>query len=169
QTDLQQQLGSIAEELRVRARTDELTGLGNRLALVEEVDRVLLSGAHDVHAFYIDIDDFKTVNDALGHEVGDQLLVRTAEHLTAAFGPRTFRLGGDEFVALAVDATCADAAERARRAVADATEPVDIGGVAVTARLSIGVSHATVDVDGTPSDSPEELLRMADLALNRAK
>src|SRR5690606_16733905 len=84
QTDLQQQLGSIAEELRVRARTDELTGLGNRLALVEEVDRVLLSGAHDVHAFYIDIDDFKTVNDALGHEVGDQLLVRTAEHLTAA-------------------------------------------------------------------------------------
>ncbi|HMR94537.1 MAG TPA: EAL domain-containing protein [Microthrixaceae bacterium] len=169
QTDLQQQLGSIAEELRVRARTDELTGLGNRLALVEEVDRVLLSGARDVHAFYIDIDDFKTVNDALGHEVGDQLLVRTAEHLTAAFGPRTFRLGGDEFVALAVDATCADAAERARRAVADATEPVDIGGVAVTARLSIGVSHATVDVDGTPSDSPEELLRMADLALNRAK
>ena len=169
QTDLQQQLGSIAEELRVRARTDELTGLGNRLALVEEVDRVLLSGARDVHAFYIDIDDFKTVNDALGHEVGDQLLVRTAEHLTAAFGPRTFRLGGDEFVALAVDATCADAAERARRAVAAATEPVDIGGVAVTARLSIGVSHATVDVDGTPSDSPEELLRMADLALNRAK
>lgn len=169
QTDLQQQLGSIAEQLRVRARTDELTGLGNRLALVEEVDRVLLSGARDVHAFYIDIDDFKTVNDALGHEVGDQLLVRTAEHLTAAFGPRTFRLGGDEFVALAVDATCADAAERARRAVAAATEPVDIGGVAVTARLSIGVSHATVDVDGTPSDSPEELLRMADLALNRAK
>lgn len=166
---LQRRLGSLAEELRVRARTDELTGLGNRLALVEEIDRVIRSGASDVHAFFIDIDDFKTVNDALGHEVGDILLVRTAEHLVATFGPRTFRLGGDEFVSLAVDNSCAEAGDRARRAVASAVDPVDIGGVAVTARLSIGVSHATVDIDGTPSHSPDELLRMADLALNRAK
>ncbi|UDY34758.1 putative bifunctional diguanylate cyclase/phosphodiesterase [Dermatobacter hominis] len=168
QVALQQRLGALALELHERARTDELTGLGNRAALVEALDRLMSEGA-PVHVFYADVDDFKTVNDALGHETGDRLLVLTAHRLTDVFGPSTYRVGGDEFVAVHPDLSPADAADLARSIVAITAEPVDIDGVAVSARLSIGVAHSGPAPDGGAPRNGDELLRMADLALNRAK
>jgi diguanylate cyclase (GGDEF)-like protein len=168
QVALQRRLGALAVELHERARTDELTGLGNRAGLVETLDRAM-SGDSTVHVFYADVDEFKTVNDALGHETGDQLLVLTARRLTDAFGPTTFRIGGDEFVAVRTDLGPAEAAELARNVVAAAAEPVDIDGVAMSARISIGVAHSGPRADGHAPRNGDELLRMADLALNRAK
>ncbi len=169
QVALQHRLGSLALELHDRARTDELTGLGNRVALVEQLDQAMSSGAPSVHVFYADVDDFKTVNDALGHETGDRLLVLTAARLVDVFGPSAFRIGGDEFVAVRSGLSASDAADLARSMVALTAEPVDIDGVAVSARLSIGVAHSGPPTEGVGARNGDELLRMADLALNRAK
>ncbi len=163
QMALQRRLEALAVELHDRARTDELTGLGNRIALMEELERCLTTGER-ISAFYADVDDFKTVNDALGHETGDRLLVRTAERLVDTIGPSTFRIGGDEFVALRRDLDDASAGALARTIVALSTEPVEVDDVSVSARLSIGVASAD---QGTRTG--DQLLRDADLALNRAK
>jgi diguanylate cyclase (GGDEF)-like protein len=168
QVELQQRLGSLALELHDRARSDELTGLGNRVALVEVLDR-LIADHTTAYVFYADVDDFKTVNDALGHETGDRLLVLTAERLVGVFGPSTFRIGGDEFVAVRADLGPSEAAELARSIVTITAEPVEIDEVSVSARLSIGVAHSGPNPDGGSPRNGDELLRMADLALNRAK
>lgn len=169
QTAMQQRLGSLADELHHRARTDALTGLGNRLALVEAIERLLGASATTatVHAFYVDVDDFKTVNDTLGHETGDLLLRRTAERLVAVVGDATYRVGGDEFVALTSGLSQRESTEVAQAIVDVAVDTVEVDGVAVSARLSVGVAHADAGIDAPRSG--DELLQMADLALNRAK
>ncbi len=169
QTAMQLRLGTLAQELHDRARTDALTGLGNRLALVEEIDRLLGTGAERsvVHAFYVDVDDFKTVNDTLGHETGDRLLRCTADRLVAAAGDATYRIGGDEFVALIAGLSLTEANEVAQSIVDVAVHTVEVDGMDVSARLSVGVAHAQAGPGATSSG--DDLLQMADLALNRAK
>ncbi len=166
QTALQTRLGGLAHELHERARTDNLTGLGNRMALMEEIDRRLAADDAHLWAFYVDVDDFKAVNDALGHETGDRLLAATARRLLGVVGSSTFRVGGDEFVALRSGLTPGEADDLAQRMVASAVEPIDVDGVAVSAHLSVGVADSP---PGAHPASADEVLRKADLALNRAK
>lgn len=168
QTALQIRLGGLAHELHERARTDDLTGVGNRMALMEEIGRRLDGDDDHLWAFYVDVDDFKAVNDALGHETGDRILAATARRLLEVVGSSTYRVGGDEFVALRSGLTPDEAEDLATAMVASAVEPIDVDGVAVSARLSVGVADTPVHPTGTPVDA-DEVLRKADLALNRAK
>lgn len=169
QDDLQTRLGVLAATLHERARTDELTGLGNRLALTELLHRVATGGASAIDVFYVDVDEFKEVNDSLGHDVGDQLLVRTAARLRDAFGTNVHRVGGDEFVAVRDDLSETEAEALARRVVAASTAPLDIHGNAVAAPLSLGTARIRPDEVADATTFDDEAVRLADLALNRAK
>lgn len=169
QRELQRQLGELSEHLHVRARTDELTGLGNRLGLEEALDDVLAESGSPVHLFYADVDDFKTVNDALGHDSGDQLLVSVARRLVEVVGPNVYRLGGDEFVAVRTGLSPEAAGTIADRLIERSAEPVHLDHVAVPARLSIGMACRSTSSDDPTTVGGADLLGMADLALNRAK
>ncbi|MBS1836625.1 MAG: EAL domain-containing protein [Actinobacteria bacterium] len=174
QARLQERLGAVAAALHRRARTDELTGLGNRLALVELLEGSTAAEVRPIAAFYADVDEFKSVNDALGHDVGDQLLVGVAHRLLEVLGPAVHRVGGDEFVAVCPGVTATRASELASSAVEASMRPLHLDGVAVPARISIGTAVLEADQDdaapdGASTRSDDEVVRMADLALNRAK
>ena len=121
----------------------------------------------DVAVLFVDLDQFKQVNDTLGHSVGDLLLSAAADRLRRAAGPRDLvaRLGGDEFVVLveAVD-TIAEIEARARAIVGDLTLPFEIAGNHIRLSASIGIARA---VDVGPDLSA--LLKSADMALYQAK
>ena len=121
----------------------------------------------DVAVLFVDLDQFKQVNDTLGHVVGDQLICAAAERLRGAAGPKDLvaRLGGDEFVVLieAVD-TVAEIEAIARTIVDDMTLPFEIAGNTIRLSASIGIARA-VDVGADLS----VLLKSADMALHQAK
>ncbi|HEY6941158.1 putative bifunctional diguanylate cyclase/phosphodiesterase, partial [Dokdonella sp.] len=148
---------------------DPVTGLANRTAFTEHATRALaaLAPGECANVLYIDLDDFKTVNDTLGHRVGDQLLAGVAQRLAACTGPGVFvaRLGGDEFAMLQAcrDAE-ADGHRLAGKIKAALDEPFDIEDQRVTIGASVGIAHAAaagLDLD--------ELARRADMALYEAK
>jgi diguanylate cyclase (GGDEF)-like protein len=115
---------------------------------------------------FVDVDDFKTINDGLGHDIGNEALVAVTGRLRDAMGAgdTVARLGGDEFAALVADVeTRADAVARAERVVATLAQPLRIGEDTVALSASVGV------VLGSPDDSAELLLRNADLAMYAAK
>jgi diguanylate cyclase (GGDEF)-like protein/PAS domain S-box-containing protein len=150
------------EQLRHQAFHDPLTGLANRALFTDRVEHalVLRSG---VAVVFLDLDDFKAVNDSLGHLAGDALLQAVALRLTGALRPgdTIARLGGDEFAVLFEEAGAAiGAADVAERVIAALQEPFDLDGreVFVTASIGIGVG-----------EDAEELLRSADVAMYRAK
>ncbi|MGP3966228.1 putative bifunctional diguanylate cyclase/phosphodiesterase [Streptomyces sp. 6N223] len=156
--------------LRYQATHDALTELPNRSMFFERLEQTLApgSGCSRIGLCYMDLDGFKVVNDSLGHDVGDELLIAVAERLQAcATGPGQLlaRIGGDEFVALVIDppspATVIALAERALRALAS---PVSIRGRELLVRASIGI------VEG-PAErlTPAEVLRSADITMYRAK
>ncbi len=150
---------------------DPLTGLANRTLLLDRAEQMLFRCARTLEpcaALFLDLDDFKDVNDTLGHEAGDKLLRAIAERLTATVrsSDTVGRLGGDEFVILAEGATLAAGpellAERLRDVLA---EPFHLEGFdehPVFVTVSIGISTRLCE-------SAEELLRDADVALYRAK
>jgi diguanylate cyclase (GGDEF)-like protein/PAS domain S-box-containing protein len=150
------------EQLRHQAFHDPLTGLANRALFTDRVEHALvLRGG--VAVVFLDLDDFKAVNDSLGHLAGDALLQAVALRLTGALGPgdTIARLGGDEFAVLFEEAGAAvGAADVAERVIAALQEPFDLDGreVFVTASIGIGVG-----------EDAEELLRSADVAMYRAK
>ncbi|NEX63060.1 sensor domain-containing protein [Noviherbaspirillum galbum] len=158
-----------AKALERLATSDVLTELPNR-ALLQTCLEQRLSGAREgsVQAvFFIDLDDFKEVNDSLGHGAGDQLLKEIARRLVMCLRPDDMvaRLGGDEFVVLAECSEGADAARHiAERVVGILDAPAIIEGHEVKASASIGISMAPMD--GVTSDV---LLQNADIALYRAK
>jgi diguanylate cyclase (GGDEF)-like protein len=150
------------------ALTDELTGLGNRrslrAALAEALDDRARGG---VALALVDLDHFKEVNDTLGHQWGDQLLMVVAARLQASLrsSDRVYRLGGDEFaIVMAPVPDGAAAVVIAERAVASVTRPALVGGVNVMVSASVGV--AVAPDDGADS---ETLLRRADVAMYEAK
>jgi diguanylate cyclase (GGDEF)-like protein/PAS domain S-box-containing protein len=158
----------IEEQLQARVLTDPLTGLPNRAQFLEAVGRACrrADAPARVAVLYVDLDDFKVVNDALGHAAGDALLGAVGERLRRATrgGDVVARLGGDEFAVLLDGLTTAeDVAVVVGRVYAALAEPVDLGGRPVTAGASVGVAHW----DG--SATPAELVRNADLAMYRAK
>jgi diguanylate cyclase (GGDEF)-like protein/PAS domain S-box-containing protein len=152
-----------AEQLRYAARHDELTGLPNRSYLMHILeDRLSTSELDHVAVLFVDLDQFKVVNDSLGHEVGDQLIQVVSERLRSALrGDDVLaRFGGDEFIVVLTGEPI-DVAERLRRAV---HPPIMIGEHELFVTASIGYS-----TNHEPGMSPNDLLRDADAAMYRAK
>jgi diguanylate cyclase (GGDEF)-like protein/PAS domain S-box-containing protein len=154
------------DRLAHRAMHDPLTELPNR-TLLEELLAGYLDAGRPAGVLYCDLDRFKIVNDSLGHEAGDELLLVLSHRLRDALpaGVTLGRVGGDEFVALAPDEDDPRRLhELAERLTAALEQPLVIRGHLHTASLSIGIT-----VSGTGHDHPDEVLREADLALLRAK
>ncbi|MGC4804324.1 putative bifunctional diguanylate cyclase/phosphodiesterase [Micromonospora sp. DT233] len=155
---------------------DPLTGLLNRAAMLSEGDRALRQRAHDhpVALLLLDVDQFKEVNDTLGHAAGDQLLRLTAERLGALTrsGDLLGRLGGDEFALLLTtvpvlgdrSAPLAYALRQAREIAERLAAPTEVAGV----RMSVEVSVGVVVAEAGAADLTE-LLRRADIAMYQAK
>jgi diguanylate cyclase (GGDEF)-like protein/PAS domain S-box-containing protein len=151
------------------AHYDALTDLPNRVLFREQLDRDLerIKRGEQLAMLYIDIDEFKSVNDSLGHPVGDELLKAVASRLRSCVRDTDFvaRLGGDEF---AIVQTCigqpSDVMELVRRIYQAIREPYECLGHHVTADASIGIALAPHD--GTDLD---QLLKSADLAMYGAK
>jgi diguanylate cyclase (GGDEF)-like protein len=159
----------LEDELTHRASHDSLTGLANRVLfqdrLRQSVARARRTGAV-VGMLFVDLDDFKVVNDTLGHDVGDRLLVAVGQRLADCLRAQdtAARLGGDEFAALIDDARDVQEIEQvAARINAALAEPFPLGDGVVSGVASIGV--ATTD----EADDEEALRRQADLALYDAK
>jgi diguanylate cyclase (GGDEF)-like protein len=161
-----------AHDLARQAMHDPLTGMPNRVLLRDRLDQALgrlARRAETVAVLVLDLDGFKEVNDGLGHEVGDRLLVAVARRLAGVLrsGDTAARVGGDEFVILCEDIRGAhQAVAVAQRVSAALAEPVATGpgGGEVHVRASIGIALA--NGAGTRAD---ELLRDADAAMYRAK
>jgi diguanylate cyclase (GGDEF)-like protein len=152
----------VEEERLRRAYQDSLTGLGNRLAFHDAVARAVESGA-PAGVIVLDIDDFKVVNEAVGHRVGDLLLVEVSRRLAGAAEPSgggVYRLADDEFGMVVAQPRLDDVLEQAENAFA---EPFRLGGSVLSAHASMGV--ATTD---TAADF-QQLLSQADVALGEAK
>jgi diguanylate cyclase (GGDEF)-like protein/PAS domain S-box-containing protein len=159
----------LERELTHRAYHDALTGLPNRALFAERLQQALAHADQNltvVGVLLLDLDDFKIVNDTLGHDLGDQLLIRVSHRLAELLRHRDLaaRLGGDEFAVIIEDAADTEAVEEvAARIVTAFREPVPLDGQLVNGSVSVGVSTSA-----DASDSAE-LLRHADLALYVAK
>ena len=163
---------NTADQLRWAATHDDLTGLPNRTELLARADSLLAGApAGSVALLFIDLDNFKTVNDSLGHGIGDQLLTVMARRLgeSVARGALLGRFGGDEFIVVVTSASDAPGqrfnpgriAERLRDTLREA---VDVEGTELFVTASIGYS-----VNHREGTTAAELLRDADGAMYRAK
>ncbi|WP_366657624.1 EAL domain-containing protein [Fodinicurvata sp. EGI_FJ10296] len=154
------------EQLVNDALRDRLTGLANRTLLIERL-RHLMQRNRSFLVLSMDIDNFKTINDSLGHTIGDEMLTAVGQRLERIAGPddTVARLGGDEFVVLAERVDPMAAAEDLASVVrASLAEPMTLHGQTVSCMSSIGIVVPT-----EPDLSPEDILRDADLAMYRAK
>jgi diguanylate cyclase (GGDEF)-like protein len=153
-----------------RALHDALTGLPNRVLLLDRLEAALARiRRHHSHlaVLYLDLDRFKTVNDNLGHEIGDRLLQVVAQRLQQTLRPSdsVARLGGDEFAAILADLhDPSEAMQVAERLLTAISEAVDFGVDTLVTTVSIGIAVAD---DGDASAG--ELLRRADFAMYTAK
>ena len=160
---------NLERQLSHRAFHDELTGLANRALFLDRMDhalRVVRTEDDPVVVLFVDLDDFKSVNDALGHSVGDQMLRAIAERIrdVSGAGDTPARLGGDEFALLLEDRGGVDRAlDVAERLLADLYEPVSLGGHDISVLASVGVAVAS------PGMTTAGLLRDADIAMYEAK
>ena len=160
---------NLERQLSHRAFHDELTGLANRALFLDRMDhalRVARSERDPVVVLFVDLDDFKRVNDDLGHAVGDQVLKSVAACIrkSAGSGDTAARLGGDEFAILLEDVGGVDRAiDVAERLLKLLRVPVAVAGYDLTVLASIGVAVATPNMNTT------SLLRDADIAMYEAK
>jgi diguanylate cyclase (GGDEF)-like protein/PAS domain S-box-containing protein len=163
-TDRQQ----LEQQLRHQAFHDGLTGLANRALFADRVEHALQRLARQqgyLAVLFIDLDDFKTVNDSLGHGVGDELLREVADRLRRSVrdGDTAARLGGDEFAVLLEDTEPEAAAQAAERLLEAIHTRFRIGRRQLTVGASIGVAVAG------RTQSVSDILRNADVAMYRAK
>jgi diguanylate cyclase (GGDEF)-like protein/PAS domain S-box-containing protein len=165
---------ALQEELERRASHDPLTGLPNRPAFVERIRQALLrtrrrqNSRNKVGVLFMDLDGFKTINDSLGHQAGDRLLVAVAECLRNRLRTEDVlaRFGGDEFAVLLEDtAGTSEAIRVAQRITEDLREPFTVDDFQVSVSTSIGITLGTAQAN----DDPEGMLREADSAMYRAK
>jgi diguanylate cyclase (GGDEF)-like protein len=158
------------EQLHHQALHDSLTGLANRALILDRINRLLARGRREhvrIGVLFLDLDNFKDINDTLGHRAGDELLVAVGERLTGALrGSDTVgRLGGDEFVIVTDGASATAIVEVvADRIIEALAAPFEIeatdGPLSVTASIGVAVGDRS---------TPEELLQDADIALYEAK
>ncbi|WP_037928164.1 EAL domain-containing protein [Streptomyces sp. PCS3-D2] len=165
----------LQAQLQHSAEHDPLTDLPNRALFTRRVHQALTgrrAGDHSTAVLFIDLDGFKAVNDTIGHQAGDELLIEAARRLqdSVRAGDTAARLGGDEFAALIQGDGSRDrsAREYQVREIADRlrtrlSQPYRIGGSDVRVAASIGVAFAD------PGITPSDLMRNADLAMYRAK
>ncbi|MET0495312.1 MAG: EAL domain-containing protein [Actinoplanes sp.] len=164
----------LENDLAHQAFHDGLTGLANRVLFRNRLEHAFAAAEHagaDLGVLFVDLDDFKEVNDTLGHAVGDQLLVAVGQRIAQTIGPQNTaaRMGGDEFAILVEQADDALVAEQtAALIVAALSVPVEVsdglgGSHIVSGAASVGVATSR------DASSPTELLRHADLALYLAK
>ena len=156
-------------EAKKLARHDPLTGLPNRRFFVETIGEALLTTTVDSQTavLMLDLDGFKSINDAYGHAIGDQTLIEFAQRISAIMraGAVLIRIGGDEFAVIVPNIKSLDAPTAlARRIVAAVAEPFVIGQISTSVGVGVGIAIA-------PSDGmePEILVQRADRALYRAK
>jgi diguanylate cyclase (GGDEF)-like protein/PAS domain S-box-containing protein len=157
----------LEQALSHDATHDRLTGLPNRSLLWEALQEQLTRPEPAVAVLFVDLDDFKFVNDSFGHETGDELLLSVAARLTDAVRPHDLvtRFGGDEFVVVCADVGDPAQAERiARRLVDSLAPPFTIAGREINVSASMGLVLST-----EPGLDPETVLRDADTALYQAK
>jgi diguanylate cyclase (GGDEF)-like protein/PAS domain S-box-containing protein len=160
----------LEQDLRYQVLHDDLTGLGSRVQFSDQLTKALQAERRpgsNVAVLFIDIDDFKNVNDSLGHVAGDQVLVELSGRLLGRLRlhDRAARFGGDEFAVLLTDVyTDSDVTLVADRIVEELGRPISLMGQEVHLSVSVGIA---IDEDGT--QSPEDLLWAADVAMYQAK
>ena len=158
----------LAFEARLahQANHDPLTGLPNRTLLAEHVAERFRPGESDLACIFLDLDNFKVVNDSLGHAAGDELLVELAARLrqTVRPGDLVARFGGDEFVVVCEQVDQDDAVALAERIGEALRQPVRLGGVDFRPTASVGVTVQTAE-----HVAAEELIRDCDIAMYQAK
>lgn len=179
--DLQQALGRQASQNLVRVRLqrrlahlalyDQLTGLPNRQLLQQGLDAALdqaIQTGRPLAIVFIDVDEFKSINDRLGHAAGDVVLGELAGRLASAVRPHDLvgRIGGDEFVVICGDADAAAAASIAERIGEVSRQPLTVSGETLTVTVSLGVSSY---VPGDAATTRDQLLRRADDAMYVSK
>ncbi len=160
------------EKLLHDAFHDSLTGLPNRASLLDGLDRLLRRSKRygseaTFSVLFIDLDNFKVVNDSLGHSTGDTLLVAVGERLRSSLRPRDMiaRLGGDEFTVLIDEVSGVEEAEQvADRILDELQEPFHIEGYELFTTASVGIVLGNREYE-----KPEDVLRDADTAMYRAK
>nr|WP_024968183.1 cyclic di-GMP phosphodiesterase [Pantoea sp. IMH] len=155
------------ERLRLLANTDSITGLPNRHAINQEIATALERGQeHQTGIVYLDLDNFKKVNDAYGHMFGDQLLQAVSLAILSCLEKEQIlaRLGGDEFIVLATDTSQAALEAMATRILTRLKDPFRIGLIEVYSGCSIGIA-----VSPQHGEDRESLIRNADTAMYTAK
>jgi diguanylate cyclase (GGDEF)-like protein/PAS domain S-box-containing protein len=159
---------ALEQELRHQAFHDVLTGLANRSLFRDRLGHALARatrGRGPTAVLYLDLDDFKVVNDRLGHAAGDRLLVAVGERLRSATRAEdtVARLGGDEFAIIVEEKESAEAAVAAGRILGALAAPFRVDDVEISIRGSIGIAS------GTAVEQADEVLRQADIAMYAAK
>jgi diguanylate cyclase (GGDEF)-like protein/PAS domain S-box-containing protein len=153
-------------QLEHQANHDPLTGLPNRTRLADYVTERFVAGSSGLACLFLDLDNFKVVNDSLGHAAGDELLAEVAGRLrtTVRPGDLVARFGGDEFVVICEHAGETGAVALAERILAALARPVRLGGVEIRPHASIGVTVQTSE-----HRQADELVRDCDIAMYQAK
>jgi diguanylate cyclase (GGDEF)-like protein/PAS domain S-box-containing protein len=165
---------AFEEQLQHQAFHDSVTNLANRALFRDRVQHALERQSRDgqpISVLFMDLDDFKTINDSLGHAAGDQLLREVGERLRNSLrtADTAARLGGDEFAVLLEDGgDGVEAADVAQRVLRSLDAAFNLESKEVFARASIGIATARTDTAGGP-ETAEELLRNADVAMYMAK
>ncbi|MGH3904612.1 MAG: putative bifunctional diguanylate cyclase/phosphodiesterase [Pseudonocardiaceae bacterium] len=167
-------LEDVSERHRLQARLeyqayhDPLTGLPNRAMVSDRLARVFAEsdGSRRIGLCYLDLDGFKVVNDSLGHDIGDQLLIAVASRLAGCCGPRQFvaRMGGDEFVIIVEDSQEEEVVALADEVLAALAMPIRLGDHELTVTASIGIVERLVS-----ATTQADLVQAADITLYWAK
>jgi diguanylate cyclase (GGDEF)-like protein len=160
---------ALEERIAYQAFHDSLTGLANRTLFADRLGHALARTEREedeIGVMFIDLDDFKHVNDSLGHSLGDSLLVEVAHRLGACLRPQDTlaRFGGDEFVVLLEDIDVGGVVGTAKRILREIDDPFTIDGHKLSVTGSIGIVFGNSD-----RFRAEDLLRSADAAMYRSK
>ncbi len=162
------ELRDYQEKLRKIAYHDSLTGLPNRLALYEGLSNRFRDLPEEGNALlFIDLDNFKFINDTMGHSFGDQLIIEIGKRMFSMFDNQNlvYRLGGDEFIICCCGFDCQEhLVECAEKIIQNCAVPYEIGDSTIYTTVSIGIS--LYPQDGT---DPDGLMRSADIAMYMAK
>jgi diguanylate cyclase (GGDEF)-like protein/PAS domain S-box-containing protein len=160
----------VEQRLERLALYDALTGLPNRMLFFDRTNQLLAfarRNSHILSLLYMDLDNFKYINDTFGHEVGDLVLAEVSKRMTSSMrsSDTVARMGGDEFIGICARiASSADAAVIAKKIIAVLAKPLRIGELEVTISVSIGVSLYPLD-----GDDVETLMKKADAAMYTVK
>jgi diguanylate cyclase (GGDEF)-like protein/PAS domain S-box-containing protein len=165
----------LEDQLQHEAFHDPLTGLANRALFADRVTHALARSARHPHdqlaVLFLDLDDFKVVNDSLGHAAGDELLTAVAERIRACLRRQDTpaRLGGDEFGILIEETDAEAAGEVAERILSALRQPFALDSRQLFAQASIGIALGSGNRAAGDGETAEELLRNADAAMYTAK